>query len=545
MGEILPRVLLRLRSASCRARPSLLALPLPLLIAMVGCSSALPWRVARISNRADENGLPLVAGSAVPPNEAEPNNTSYVNNASYVNTRPPLTPPAPAGIAAPTSTPASLPRQWPQTGIRQVSQVEEKSQTLPTPRTLPENAAVAFTFDQAINFALAADPRIRAGFEVINQANADFKTSSLLPNPTLLTDILTLPLQNLDPVNFGGPPQMDVQLSFPIDFWLFRKRRAAMDSARAAVEVSEAGFADLVRQRVRDTAVAFYDVVEAKALLDLARQNVENLHRVQAATSKAVEAGGRPLVDLNRVRLDVLRSEQDMREAETTLVVAKANLRAKLGQRDADRGFDVIANLDAELTAKPLPVSEALDLAERDRPDIWSLKWQIEKARRDTRTEKTKAFPQVTPMIGYTHQFQVIIGAPDANTWDASLTMTLPFFDRNQGNRAKAQSVMVQNLFNLEAGLVDLRAEIVQVSREFETAYKNAGAVAEEQVRLAREVRDSIETAFQNGGRTLLEVLDAEREYRDTYRSYISNRANYWRSAYKFNAAIGQQVLQQ
>jgi cobalt-zinc-cadmium efflux system outer membrane protein len=88
-----------------------------------------------------------------------------------------------------------------------------------------------------------------------------------------------------------------------------------------------------------------------------------------------------------------------------------------------------------------------------------------------------------------------------------------------------------------------LRAEIVEAVQEFRTAYQNAGAVAEEQVRLARDVRDSIEKSFQVGGRTLLEVLDAEREYRDTYRTYIMNRANYWRSLYKFNSAVGRQVL--
>ena len=39
-------------------------------------------------------------------------------------------------------------------------------------------------------------------------------------------------------------------------------------------------------------------------------------------------------------------------------------------------------------------------------------------------------------------------------------------------------------------------------------------------------------------------MLDAERTYRDTYRLYISSRADYWRSVYKYNSAIGKQVTQ-
>jgi cobalt-zinc-cadmium efflux system outer membrane protein len=401
------------------------------------------------------------------------------------------------------------------------------------------------TLDRAINATLLGDPKIRAGLEAINQANADLITSSLPPNPTLTADALLLPLTRPFTVDRqGGPPQTDYLASYPIDWFLFGKRAAAMASAVAGVRVSEADYADLVRTRVRDTATAFYDVVEAKALLDLARQDLENLRRVEAATRRALEAGGRPRVDLDRTRLEVIKSEQELREAEKTLAVAKAKLLAQMGRRDPDPTFEISASLDTAVTAQPLPVEEALALADQNRPDIRSLRLQIEKAGRDIHTERTKAYPQVTPQLGYTHQFQQkAIGFPDADSWNMSVNVTLPFFDRNQGNIAKARSVRTQNTFNLEAGLVDLRAEIVEAVQEFRTAYQNAGAVAEEQVRLAREVRDSIEKSFQAGGRTLLEVLDAEREYRDTYRTYIMNRANYWRALYRFNSAVGRQVL--
>jgi cobalt-zinc-cadmium efflux system outer membrane protein len=189
-------------------------------------------------------------------------------------------------------------------------------------------------------------------------------------------------------------------------------------------------------------------------------------------------------------------------------------------------------------------VEEALPLAEQNRPDIASLRLRIDKAARDIHNEKTKAYPAVTPQLGYTHQFQQkAIGFPDADSWMMSVNMPLPFFDRNQGNIAKAKSVFVQNTLGLEGGLIDLRAEVVQAVHEFDTAYRTATAVAAEQLKLAAEVRDSINKAYEAGGRTLLDVLDAQRNYRDTYRLYITSRANYWRAFYKLNAAIGKQVI--
>ncbi|WP_143394043.1 TolC family protein [Fimbriiglobus ruber] len=404
--------------------------------------------------------------------------------------------------------------------------------------------AVGLTLDQAINFCLLNDPKIRAGFEAINQASADALTASLKPNPILFTDIQLLPLTRPFTVqDQGGPPQYDFQVSYPIDWYLFGKRAAAMASAALGVKQSEADYADLIRQRVTQAALAYYDLLEGRALLALAHQDVENLRTVEEASRKAVEAGGRPTVELSRVRLDLLKSLQAVRDAEVVVGTARAKLRALLGRADAAPTFELSDTLDRTFVGDPPDVEEAIELAKANRPDLRSLRVQIDKARADMDVERRKAYPDVTPQIGYTRQFQrQAIGFPDANSYMTSLTMSLPIYNRNQGNRAKAQSVYTQNILQLQSGEVDLRAELEQVSLEYRAAYQTARAVAQEQLQLAGQVRDSIVKAYAAGGRPLLDVLDAQRNYRDTYRLYISSRASYWRAVYRFHSAIGGEV---
>ena len=407
---------------------------------------------------------------------------------------------------------------------------------------LPPPGPAPMSVNEAISATLLADPKIRAGFETVHQASADWLTASLPPNPSLITQGQYLPLQPFTPAVPGGPTEFDVQMAYSIDWFLFGKRAAAMASAGLGMRQSEADYADLLRQRVTATATAFYDVAEAKGLLVLAREDTENLTRLEAATRRAVEAGGRPVVDLKRVRLDLLKSQQDVREAESALDDAKGRLRAQLGRTDFDPSFDVDGNLDAPLTAKPLPDEEAFALAQENRPDIQSLRTQVAKAEADVVVERRKAYPQVTPQLGFTRQDEAQAGFPDANSWYAQLTATVPLFDRNQGNREKAQSVAVQNRYNLRSGLVDLRAEIEKAVCDLNTAYENARSVAQEQVKLAADVRDSITKAYHAGGRPLIDVLDAERTYRETYRLYVSSHADYWRAVYKYNSAIGKQI---
>ena len=167
-------------------------------------------------------------------------------------------------------------------------------------------------------------------------------------------------------------------------------------------------------------------------------------------------------------------------------------------------------------------------------------KWPRPQA--DVLVERRNALPEVKPHVGMGYQFQEAIGTTDINTWGIGIETTVPLFNRNQGNRAKAASVVSQNNYELQTGLLELRAEVTQAVQSLVTAKQNAASVAQDELRLAAQVRDSIGNAYEVGGRPLIDVLDAQRDYRETYRIYISSRADYWRSLYKYNSVIGKQV---
>jgi outer membrane protein, heavy metal efflux system len=426
----------------------------------------------------------------------------------------------------------------------------QKDETLPSPRRLlvdsskPNDDPNAVTLDQVINTVLLADPRIRAGFESINQATGDALTASLKPNPNVAIAQTLLPLTRPFTEDAqGGPPQLDVGISYPIDWFLFGKRAAAMQAAGLAVPVSEAEYADLIRQRVLEAATGYYDVMEAKALLDLARQDAANLKRVEEITQKAVEGGGRPQVELGRIRLDRLRAEQGVRDAENESVAARARLRALMGRANLDPEFDVSGTLEDIATPELPLIDVSFAIATQNRPDIEALRRRTTQANAIVVAEQRQAYPEVTPQIGYTRQFQQkAIGLPDANSFGFGVEMSLPVFDRNQGNRLRATSVAMQQQFELHAGLVELRSEVIQADQELRTVLANTKAVAEEQLKLAEEVRDSLNKAYEAGGRPLIDVLDAQRNYRETYRLFIESRANLGRAGVRFNAILGKKV---
>jgi cobalt-zinc-cadmium efflux system outer membrane protein len=393
----------------------------------------------------------------------------------------------------------------------------------------------AWTLDEAIAATLTSDPQLHIGRAEINMAKAELLTSSLIPNPTVNLAGEAIPYRGYAEVD-GGPPAFVADVEIPLDWFLFAKRKAEMNSARWEVRQTQAECADLIRQRVTETAIAFYDVLEAKALLTVARQDMENLTVVESAIQRAVEAGGTPRLELDRIRLELYRSRQELLKAESELAIAKAQLWAQFGRTDRDPTFDIRGDLDAPLTAKPYLLAEAFLLAEQNRPDIKALRIQVNKAKADTVVEKRNAYPEVSMNMGHLKEFG---DAGVYRGWGVGVTATIPLFDRNQGNRMKSLAEVTKSSHELRSGIIELRAEVEEADQLFRTAYQKASALADEEVRLAGKVRDSVIEAYKVGGQALIDVLDAERSYREIYSLYISSRADYWRAMYLYNSVIG------
>ncbi len=504
---------------------------------------ALAVVVLALSGCAERNRL----GNLFSTDVSEPTPAEVAPPGSF-GTIPPWPPVSPGGLAGTlpawppglTDGTANSSANAPETTLTQAAEV------VPAPDpvgALSDAAASGISLEDAVLEALKCDPTLRAGAEAIHQAEADLQTSRLPPNPTLTFNGVFIPLRPFTPAAPGGPPELDVIAGYPVDWFLFGKRAAAVGSAKLGVCVSTADYADLVRQRVSGAIAAFYDVLEARSMLDLAREDFASQKRVEGITQQQVRLGGAGSIEVDRIHISVLGGQREVCDRETALVTAKAKLLAALGRRDLSPTFDVKGSLEIPHAATPPETQEAIALAEENRPDIASLRRQIEKAQADIRVQQTNAYPAITPSAGYTEQYQTDNGVPNAPAMSVSIVAAVPLFDRNQGNIHKAQSVATQAALNLQAQLAQLHAEIKQAVAEFESAKDDATSTGPEQFRTARSVRDRTEAGFRAGGKTLLEVIDAENAYRDTHRSYILAQSAYWHTLHRLNAAIGKQVL--
>lgn len=277
--------------------------------------------------------------------------------------------PANKTIALASATEGSLPDGTDELPRPTPEKPADRPSSLPKPaddstaEVLPESATI--TLNQVIFASLNGHPVIGAELESIQMAQADYLKATLLPNPQLFNDIQLLPLtQPFTVTRQGGPPQQDVILTYPIDWFLFGKRAAAMTSAHYGIHITQAEFENLIRQRVVVAADAFYTALEAKALWGVAKENVDNLRRMDAITKLAVENGGRPLIESSRVHLDLIAAEQRLRTAEAATRATVARLRAVMGGGEIPVNLDPEGDLGAMLQAQPLSTADAFEIVQ-------------------------------------------------------------------------------------------------------------------------------------------------------------------------------------
>ncbi len=397
---------------------------------------------------------------------------------------------------------------------------------------------------EAVQSCVISNLRLQALGEKVSQAQADYWTSSLLPNPELFTDYQLIPLQPVDITRQAGPPQFDFLVTIPIDWCLFGKRVATMEAARLGVAVAGAEYSDKIRQRVSETVLAFYDLLEAEELAKLAKSDVADIQRVADTVQKKVEKGGAGTIENDRLRLAVLDAQREVRKREGAIESARARLLPLLGRRENDASFGIRGTLDIAKAAPSLTLEQALALAEQHRPDLRAGQLTIQQAHAGLERERRRAKPIVSVTPGYNYQHQkYITGFRDAHLATFGLTTTLPVADRNQGNIQKAMSTIRESELNLQADLEAVRSEVALAMVEYKNALVAITSEDPAHIAAAKIFRDGTEKAYAAGQNSLADILDAQRDYRERIRSTVTNRADYWRALQRVHAAIGARVL--
>jgi cobalt-zinc-cadmium efflux system outer membrane protein len=386
----------------------------------------------------------------------------------------------------------------------------------------------------------ASNPTLLADKLNIDESKAEEITAFLRPNPTFS---LTADGTQIAPEKGVWRPFAGTFESPGISFLQERqhKRHLRRESAQKATLIAESTHADLERTMLFNLRDAFVSALQAKAVLQLAKDNLAYYDQVLDISRTRFSAGDIAQIDLDRLELQRVQYESDLQAAEESLENAKIQLLTLLNDRTPIEQVDVTGPYDFK--DQLMPRDEFRKIALDTRPDLKAAAQAIDKAQTDHKLAVANGSTDPTWSVWYTHNSSN--NNPfGINTLGFSVAIPLRIFDRNQGEKLRTQLDIKRNERLRDAAEAQVLSD---VDSDYATVESNLNLLRPykaKYLQMSVRVRDTITFSYQHGGASLLDFLNAQAEYRSVQLNYANLVGSYLFAAAQLNMAVGREVIQ-
>ena len=409
-------------------------------------------------------------------------------------------------------------------------------------QALQTEPSEALTIEQAVAEAVEKNLDLIAERYNLPIADARIVTAKLRPNPVLslwgnYLDILGTGFNAA--TNAAGPSEFGTRVDFVLEGGGKRQERIAV--AEDSKAVSQLQLLNSTRTLILDVQSAFVDVLQAKADLALARENLGAFEEIVRVNTSRFTSGDVAEVELIRSQVAQLQFENTVRQAELRLQTARARLQGLVGRRRGDRLVDAIGEMRRDET--PLLREALRERAFAQRPDLSAQRRDSARSQAELRLQLAQGKIDYTVGAGASRQW--VNGLDAGNAMSFSFSMPLPLSNKNQGEIARARQELMQVEARVRALETTIENEVDIAYLKYQNARTSLGRIEESLLAKAKDVRQVTEYAYRRGEATFLELLDAQRAYNETVQAHNEAQAEFARSLYNIDSTTGVNVSDQ
>ncbi len=399
---------------------------------------------------------------------------------------------------------------------------------------LQAQAPGPLTWQQVQQKFEAANPALRAGQLNIDEAKANEITAFLRPNPSL-----SVSLDQFDPFT-PNPyrPITNLQPGIAASYLYERmhKRDLRKESAEKATVIAASTQQDLLRNLTYTLRNAFVQTLQAKAVLALARENLDYYDKLLYLNRIRFKAGDIAEVDMDRLELQRIQYLSDIQNATVNLRTAKIMLLQMLNDRTAVDQFDITGPF--EFTAGIDTLENFHTVALATRPDLRAAIEAVDKAQTDHKLAEANGSTDPTFGVDFGRQLG------DPFYIGGSITIPLRVFDKNQGEKLRTQLDITRNERLRDAAQAQVFSDVDSAYVALMGSLNLLRPYKSEYLARALKVRDTISFSYQHGAASLLDFLNAQSDYRSVQLNYLNLIGSFLTAASQLNLAVGKEVIQ-
>jgi cobalt-zinc-cadmium efflux system outer membrane protein len=338
-------------------------------------------------------------------------------------------------------------------------------------------------------------------------AAAEVTKSKLLPNPTLDAGWGTIPIGQTNPANLPSPltqiPNYSIGLSytFPIG-----KRGPRLDRAVALEQSARASLDADVRYRALDLARLLGSLAATTMRLHGLRQIADDSRQQVQLAETRVNANMAAPLELDRLKVEASRIEQQVRSAESDVSAALAACSALVGSSCAPfASGDEARKFLIHWIDRAVPAGSV-----EERPDVRALDAAKRAADAELRWARAQAIPDPTVRVGYLRD-QFVISGNQLNSFNVSVSLPLPVFDRGQAEIAAAEARKERLSIQRDKVVQVSQSRVPELVQRLEAQRQRQKSLTEEILPRAQGTLRDLERAAENRLVPMTDVIGARR----------------------------------
>ena len=290
------------------------------------------------------------------------------------------------------------------------------------------------------------------------------------------------------------------------------KRNKAIQIAKTGVQITEYGFYDLLRTLRYTLRNDFYNIYYLQQMQKVYDTEIKSLQKTTAAFEEQVPKGNIARKELVRIKSQLYNLQAELLSLQGTIDDVHSEFKLLLRAK-ANAYVVAIASIDEapKSIIQNVPYQSLLDSAFINRYDLKIAQSSLIQNQQNINLQKSLAVPDITVSAGYDR-----LGSYVKNFNNIGIGLSIPIFNRNQGNIKQAQAMFESS---------KLQAAATQDAIESQVANSYLGAVR------AEKLLNSFDPAFEGDFNILISEVTRNYEARnigllefiDFYDSYKQN----------------------
>ena len=296
-------------------------------------------------------------------------------------------------------------------------------------------------------------------------------------------------------------------------------------------------FDDSRRQGLINLEQAYYDLMMAQEVMQIARDNAGLYAKTREVSQLRVKSGDLSPADLSRIDVDRLRAENDVQVAQNGLLQAQLALAYQMGV-ESDAAIVRVSDSWPSAAFVAMPSEDELHIALENRPDVQAARQRVDAA--DAAFDLAQALRKRDVTVGV----QVEHNGDNRPMNSVGFGISVPLMTgyEYEGEIAGAQAGMRTANDCLEQVRALARNDIRRAYGDLFAASARIARYESELLQAANRAVAAAEFGYQHGAISLTDLLDARRTHKATLVDAAIARADYAKALAAWTLSINPSV---